>query len=375
MKPPQPPKDALPVKLTLPRTRHTHPRQRLFTRLDVDLPRGGVWISAPPGAGKTTLLASYIAVQQRRCLWYQIDSGDADVASFYYYLALAADHHGKPGHPNLPSFAPEYAAGIEVFARRYFESLYTRLHPGTLLVFDNLQQVDESSALPSLLALALEQLPTTLGMVLISRSPPWTALARLHVHQQLTHLQYRDLRLEPAEALAIATVHDGAPLSTARQASVLAAHAQVDGWVAGLTLLMAHPNTVLDSDLRTQEPTLLFNYFATEVFDRMPAETQALLPPLAVPPHASGELADALTGSPKGQAVLEELHQRNYFTVRQENTAAYQFHPLFRGFLLNRAQRTLGDTGLRALRQRAATCLELTNSQELALLTFIEAED
>lgn len=44
----------------------------------------------PPGAGKTTLAASYLDSQKRPLLWYQLDEGDADAATFFHYLGLAA---------------------------------------------------------------------------------------------------------------------------------------------------------------------------------------------------------------------------------------------------------------------------------------------
>jgi ATP/maltotriose-dependent transcriptional regulator MalT len=42
-----------------------------------------VWVSAQPGAGKTTLLTSYLDSRKVKSLWYQLDPGDADCASFF----------------------------------------------------------------------------------------------------------------------------------------------------------------------------------------------------------------------------------------------------------------------------------------------------
>jgi LuxR family maltose regulon positive regulatory protein len=49
-----------------------------------------VWITGLAGSGKTTLAASYLEARQIPCIWYQIDEGDEDPASFFYYLGLAA---------------------------------------------------------------------------------------------------------------------------------------------------------------------------------------------------------------------------------------------------------------------------------------------
>ncbi len=87
-------------------------------------------VSGPPGAGKTTLVADYLVVRRLRHLWYQLDEGDGDIATFFYYLRQAAPRrrHG------LPLFIPEYRRNITGFARRFFRELYTRLKPPFLIV-------------------------------------------------------------------------------------------------------------------------------------------------------------------------------------------------------------------------------------------------
>ena len=92
---------------------------------------------APPGAGKTSLIASYLAARRLSNLWYQVDAGDADIASFFYYLGQAAPRRRR----SLPLLTPEYRQGLAIFTRRFFRELYSRLKTPFVLVFDNYQEV------------------------------------------------------------------------------------------------------------------------------------------------------------------------------------------------------------------------------------------
>ena len=76
------------AKLTKPKSANVLLRKRLFKLLDDARNKPVVWITAPPGAGKTTLISTYLEKKKLPCIWYQVDEGDGDIASFFTTWAL-----------------------------------------------------------------------------------------------------------------------------------------------------------------------------------------------------------------------------------------------------------------------------------------------
>jgi len=94
------------AKTTRPSLTGILPRDRLFKALDAARKKSVIWLTGPPGCGKTTLAASYLEQNKLPSLWYQIDEGDADVASFFYYLGLAAGELRRKPALRLPQLTP-----------------------------------------------------------------------------------------------------------------------------------------------------------------------------------------------------------------------------------------------------------------------------
>jgi len=117
---------ALPPKVSRPSAAGLVERERLFVLLDRFRRRPITWVEGPPGAGKTSLVSSWIEARRLPCLWYQVDAGDSDPATFFHYLRLAAPAGTLP----LPALTPEHLPDLSGFTRRFFSALGERLTAG-----------------------------------------------------------------------------------------------------------------------------------------------------------------------------------------------------------------------------------------------------
>ena len=375
------------AKLTRPKLYSAIPRARLFQRLDQAREHAAIWVCGPPGAGKTTLVASYVSEREIPSIWYQVDAGDGDPATFFYYLGMAADQAAKGKHKPLPLLTPEFRHDLDGFSRRYFRELFAQLPERALLVLDNAQEAPAESSFQSILESFVDEIPEAVNVLCISRADPPSTFARYASTGRLATLEWAELRLTLDETRQIAAVKQ--PIE---ERTLLRLFEQSEGWAAGLTLMLeriARTGDVPEA-IEAETREAVFNYFAGTLFDKQPADTRQVLLRTAYLPQITPSLAESLTGNPNAGKALESLHRRHLFTYRRRlgvaraptkkrtaeaDEAAYEYHALFRDFLLAKAQEEYSRAGLRRLLEETAQLLETIERDEEALALYRDAED
>jgi len=363
------------AKITRPRLPKVLARERLFQLLDYGRSHSVIWVTGPAGSGKTTFIASYLDARQLPCIWYQVDPGDTDPATFFYYLGLAAKKAAPRITRPLPLLTPEYGLGVPAFTTRYFEGLFERLKQPSVLVLDNYQQAPPGSALDGIIANGLTVVPPGRQVVVISRSEPPPAFARLQANNEVMIIDWAQLRLTHEEMTEVMLLQCAGPLP---KETVRSAYEKTRGWAAGAVLLcQAVRMEAADSEtIKNLQPDKVFDYFSNELFARAGVPVQDFLLKTAFVQNFTPKIAVELSGHDNAGQILSELNRRNFFIEkRTQPELTYQYHPLFREFLLNKAGKTLSPETIASVRQSAAQMFEASGRVDDAIELYRETGD
>ncbi len=123
-------------------------------------------------------------------------------------------------------------------------------------------------------------------------------------------------------------------------------------------------------------PEKVFAYFAGEIFAGLGGKEKDFLPKSACLPKMTVRMAERITGVSRAGVFLSYLNRNNYFTeVRRDADPVYEYHPLFREFLLARAREILPARHLQRILHNAGAALEEAGHDEDAVRLYRDLGD
>lgn len=360
--------ELLSTKLTPPRLSSSLvSREQLLARLDQGLEHKLTLLSAPAGFGKTTLVSEWIATRGERqdlppVAWISLDTGDNDPVRFWRYVISACQAFDAGlGRSALALLHTSQRPSFEAVLTAFINDLAQLAGRGVLVLED--YHVITSRQVHETLAFLLDHLPTTLHLLMITRSDPPLPLPRLRAHDDLSELHSADLRFSLADTQAFLQQAIPFPLSAEITERL---QARTEGWVTGLRLLaFALQGRQEPHDIEhllvtfTGSHRHILEYFVADVLFSQPAPLQEFLLQTTVLTRLTGSLCDAVTGRSDSELILEQLERANLFLLPLDGAGQwYRYHSLFAEAMQHEARRHFGESGLCALFHKASLWYE-----------------
>ena len=341
---------------------HAHIHHRLFL------------ISAAAGYGKTTLAVEFAHDTDYPVAWCRLDETDRDLASLAADLGSAL----RQSFPSYTSVVPDLAAQPAVSPERlgasFAHEIAASLDDSFVLVLDDFHLIEDSAPVIAFFNALLADLSGQAHFMIVGRTIPPLRIASLAARGQIAGLSEEHLRFGPAEVQALLRIRNqvNLPESEAEQLVV-----STEGWITGI-LLTTHLmwQGLMASLVRArQSESPLFEYLAEEVLNQQPGDLRQFLLESAVLPDMEPVVCDAVLERSDSTDLLRQAESRRLFvSAVGEELRAYQYHHLFRNFLVTRL-RDQDPERLRALQVRAAGWYAANGMPEAAVTFYILAGD
>ena len=188
-------------------------------------------VVAPAGYGKTTAVRNWSGGAAAALAWVTLDSFDNDLVRLWTYVSAAVDRVRE----GLGRRALKRLQGSGMAIEDAIDELMNdiaALRRDMTLVLDDLNTVTSPECLASI-AYAVERLPATARMILITRADPTLGLARWRARGELVELRVNELAFTVAEARELLVDRGGLQLDDEQIKTLVR---RTEGWPAALYL-------------------------------------------------------------------------------------------------------------------------------------------
>ncbi|MFL5926980.1 MAG: LuxR C-terminal-related transcriptional regulator [Gaiellaceae bacterium] len=320
------------AKLLTPRLRaDLIDRPRIQRALDQGDGASVTLVAAPPGFGKTTAVRAWCATRSEALAWVTLDASDNDPVRLWSYIATAVDRvRGGLGRNALRRLG--HASGrIEDPVIELMNGL-AAFKSAVTVVLDDLQSVTDSDCIESL-DYAVDNLPATARLIVVTRADPALGLPQRRARGDLSELRSSELAFTTGEAYELLVERGGVALDM-REVETLCE--RTEGWPAALYLALLWLRQLDDPHRAVRDfggdHRFVADYLNHEVLGSLDDDARSFLLHASVLGQFTIELCEAALERDDAASVLRELERSNLFVARLEHGGWFRVHSLFGEF-------------------------------------------
>lgn len=355
-------------------------REALFNKLNEAVNYKLTLVTAPAGFGKSTLISSWLNFNVKNkyfAAWLSLSERDNQSVVFWKYMVYAIDKIEEGIMENsilaFNSFKFESSFDTEILA--VILNDLDDLKKDLFLVIDDLYLINNEEIYEQF-KFFIRNMPPNVHIVVISRVIPEIGINKLRATDNMLQLSQEDLSFTRKETesffkevMSVDISKDALSILTER----------TEGWAAGLQMAgLSLKNTKNEENLLRGfkgDHRYVLDYLMEEVFSLLDKETQEFLMKTSILGEMNCNLCNRIAQIENSQAFLEKIDNENLFMIPlDESKEWYRYHHLFKDFLRNRRDTTMGGSSSE-LYSAAADWYKENAFYDEAINFYIEAEN
>jgi LuxR family maltose regulon positive regulatory protein len=386
-------------------------RERLLKLLKENLDKKLILICADAGYGKTTLLAQLCAEFKYPFMFYDLDTSDNDLATFFNYIVAGIQKHiADFGHrtkgilgqtrnieilvgtfinefvEHSPHPSPDTSSG-QVLPRKGRLAQNSSPLMGEdkgggeidrdfYIILDDYHHLQQNKEIGNALDYLLRHLPTNLHLIIASRSTPPLNLAYYYAKQELFNVDKEQLQFNLTEIQLLLKAVYGLNVPD-REIERIERHSE--GWITAIQLILQKiaatgedkAKETLNGYVASGEE--VFNYFARDVFENQPKDVREFLIKTSITEYLNPKICNYLLNIKLSKKTLSYLETEHIFVSRSRGN--FKYHPLFRDFLFKTLQSFHTGNQIRLLHRKAGRYFSKIKDYFNAVNYFLISED
>jgi len=294
-------------------------------------------ISAPAGYGKTTLLSEWCNRSLLPSCWFTLDESDNDIGRFLAYvfeslLSIEIDVDEQL----LTLIQTPQQTQVENILIPLINQI-THSQKNFVFVLEDYHHI-QNDEIHEVVSYLLNHSPSTMHLVITTRSDPPLPLARLRARGQLVEIRASDLRFSVEEGIVLLNEIQNLQLPVESIETLIK---RSDGWIAALQMIAitlksrSNPTQYIQNLSGSQ--TYIADYLTEEVINQQSDQISDFLIKTSILDRLSGSLCDAVLGRSNSQKILKDLLDANMFIVALDDESKwFRYHRLFASLLNQR---------------------------------------
>jgi len=367
------PQPGRPAKFSIPaRPADLLRRPRLLNFLHENIQRKLVLVSAAAGYGKTTLIVDFAHDTEYPVAWLHLDETDRDLSVLVADLVAALQHTFPTFPSGLLALAAQPGASAEELAFALNRAVESAVDEYFVLGLDDFHLIDDAAPIIRFFDALLVDVPEQMHLLMAGRALPTLDWIRLAARQEVAGLSEEHLRFTPAEVQDLLQLRNRVTLPDREAEDMVAG---TEGWITGILLTTHFMWQGLMASLiqARQSGPPLYNYLIEEILAQQPGTLRQFLLESAVLPEMEAAVCNRVLGRSDSADMLRQAEARRLFIgVVGDEFRTYQYHHLFRDFLLARLREDDPER-LQTLQTRAAEWYAANGMTEAAVTFFIQA--
>lgn len=342
-------------------------RSRLLNLLLNNQKKNLTFVYSPAGYGKTALVKSFLEKQNWQHAWFNASGEHNHLYTFLRYLIFSLQQLDYTfGYNTLQVIESRrekfQLAGVKPktliseIMPTFMKEFNEVFKEDTILVIDNLHNIEESPWLIEIFNTLFANMPGKLHLVLITRYVHDFNFIPLIEKEQMLKIGMEDLIFRFDEIVELLNKIYSIDYS---ESGVQLLESNLGGWITGIHMILQSFGKDFENlKLDVQSiPENTYNILAEEIFKRLDSETQNFLIQSSILDNFNSGLCSHVFGNKNCAAIISRLAEKNQFIQFQDGSNGsnkFNYQLLFRSFLSKKLTQKYTEEDIDNFYKRAA---------------------